>query len=248
MTDASFSATMWADCLDLRRDIGRHPFVEGIFDGTLPRPAFDHYVEQDVHYLSGYAVALQACAAQAETAESVAFWAVAARDTVEIEQLLHQEYLPGRPLPDRSAHCSAYVSLLLDLAGRASPPVLAAAVLPCFWIYSDLGVQSAEMDLRRHPYAGWVETYRDPRFAAGTDKARALVDGLATGSSESVRAAMLQAFRSACRYERLLFDDAWTRGALGDAATATSPVPARLNGSARASATTNEASDADNHG
>lgn len=247
MTGA-FTAAMWTRCGDIRAGIGQHPFVAGLFDGTLSRPAFDRYVEQDAHYLTGYAAALRMCAAQADGAAS-AFWAGAARDTVEIERSLHKEYLHGRPLPTRSVHCAAYVSFLLDLSRAASPPILAAAVLPCFWIFSDLGAQSAGMDLGGHPYADWVETYRDPGFAAATEQARALVDDLAAGSPPSVLAAMQEAFGSACRYERLLFDDAWSASSeLGDGVARAPAVPGRLNGSASARATTNEVSDADNHG
>lgn len=249
MSGSLFSATMWADSAEIRHGIYQHPFVAGLFDGSLPRPAFDYYVEQDAHYLTGYAAALSACAAQSDGAAS-AFWAGAARETVEIEQSLHRDHFHGQPLPDRSTDCAAYVSFLLDLAGAASLPTLTAAVLPCFWIFSDLGARSGGKHLAGHPYASWIQTYRDPQFAVATSEARAIVDDLAAGSPPSVRAAMLDAFRRACRYERLLFDDAWATGAEpADGATATpTPLPGRLNGSANASATTNEVSDADNHG
>lgn len=257
MTDP-FTAAMWARCADVRRDIGRHPFVSGLLDGTLPRPAFDRYVVQDVHYLTGYAAALRVCAAQAGGTASI-FWAGVARDTVEIERSLHRAYLHGRPLPTRSVHCAAYLSFLLDLSRTASPPMLAAAVLPCFWIFSDLGERCAGMDLAGHPYADWVESYRDPRFAAATGQARELVEDLAAGSAAAVRAGMQEVFGTACRYEWLLFDDAWT-GAAGSGAaesgdgapaalTGAPPAPrARPNGSASASATTKEVSEADSHG
>lgn len=244
----TFTAATWARCADIRGGIAQHPFVARLFDGTLPRAAFDRYVEQDAHYLTGYAAALRVCAAQAE-GSAAAFWAGAARDTVEIERSLHEEYLHGRPLPTRSVHCSAYVSFLLGLSRAAGPPILAAAVLPCFWIFSDLGAHCAGMDVGGHPYADWVGTYRGPRFAAATEQARALVDDLAAGSPPSVRAAMEEAFRSACRYERLLFDDAWSASSEpGDGVAPAPAVPGRLNGSASARATTNEVSDADNHG
>ena len=123
--------------------------------------------------------------------------------------------------------------------------MLAAAVLPCFWIFSDLGARSVAGDLSGHPYADWVDTYRDPRFAAATVQARAIVDDLAAGTTPEDRGAMRDAFRSACSYELSLFDDAWVVGA----ASADEVVPPRpVNGSATARATTNEVSEADNQG
>jgi thiaminase/transcriptional activator TenA len=257
MTQRSFTAGMWSDAARIRNAVDQHPFVSGLFDGTLPRRAFDHYIAQDAHYLTGYAVALQTCAAHADSSRSAAFWSEAARDTVAIEQALHDGYLQGRTVPDRSAPCSSYVTFLLETAGAVSAagaaapvsaaggPVLAAAVLPCFWIFSDLGRPSAAVDVDGHPYADWLATYRDPRFAAATDQARAIVDDLAARTTSSVRSAMQDAFRSACRYELALFDDAWDcRGGRPDGAA----LPDRGSRSASSSATTNDASDADNHG
>ncbi len=233
-----FSAAVDAAAADVRRDIDGHPFVLNLLSGTLPPEAFLRYLTQDAHYLAGYAVAIDACAARCDSDVDRTFWTAAARDTVEIEQWLHDRLLPDQPLAERSAACTAYVTFLLDIARQGTYPVLAAAVLPCFWVFSDLGRRLPDgLDLTAHPYAEWVGTYRDPRFAAATDSARAIVDALAADSAPEVRAAMRAAFLDACRYEWSLFDDAWT-GAPGD----------RVNGTATTAATTNEASDADNQG
>ena len=242
----SFSAALWTDAADVLRGIEQHRFVCQLRDGTLPRPVFERYVEQDAHYLGGYAVALQACEAQASTVEASRFWAGAARDTVEIETSLQQDYLHGRALPDRSSACAAYVAFLLHTAGAGGGAVLAAAVLPCFWIFSDLGRRWEGIDLTGHPYADWIDTYRDPRFADATAQARAIVDEWAAGSPPAVQALMREAFRSACGYERRLFDDAW---AIPDEPVGVPGIAAgRLNGRASARATTNEVTDADSHG
>ena len=109
MTVPSFSAQLWAAAAGMRQEMEQHPFVRRLLDGTLPRRAFDHYVAQDVHYLAGYAVALQACAALADSPAARTFWAGAAQDTLDVETSLHEEYLapathtgtptPGTPTP-----------------------------------------------------------------------------------------------------------------------------------------------------
>ena len=251
MSRTSFSAALWADAdADALRGIEQHRFVSRLRDGTLPRPVFQRYVEQDAHYLVGYAVALQACEEQASTVGASRFWAGAARDTVEIEKSLHRDHLDGRRLPEVSPACAAYVAFLLGTTSSAEPAVLAAAVLPCFWIFSDLGRRWEGIDLTSHPYADWIDTYRDPRFADATAQARAIVDEWAAGSPPAVQALMREAFRSACRYERRLFDDAWAgrEEPAADAGTGAGAAAGRLNGSASASATTNEVTDADSHG
>jgi len=36
---------------DLWRSYVRHPFVQQLGNGTLPRECFEHYIKQDYHYL-----------------------------------------------------------------------------------------------------------------------------------------------------------------------------------------------------
>ena len=45
----------------------RHPFTQGLADGTLPKKAFLFYVVQNVHYLTGYAASLHALAGRVAT-------------------------------------------------------------------------------------------------------------------------------------------------------------------------------------
>ena len=45
----------------------RHPFTQGLADGTLPKKAFLFYVVQNVHYLAGYAASLHALAGRVAT-------------------------------------------------------------------------------------------------------------------------------------------------------------------------------------
>ena len=135
----SFTSAAWFAVSDIRQAIDEHPFLRELRDGTLSRERFTGYLGQDSLYLIGYARALSLCAAAASTADEIAFWAANAHDAIVVERSLHEGHVAGLPSVQASPTCSAYVTFLLATAAEMSYPVLAAALLPCFWIYEDVG-------------------------------------------------------------------------------------------------------------
>jgi hydroxymethylpyrimidine/phosphomethylpyrimidine kinase len=86
-----------------------------------------------------------------------------------------------------------------------------AAVLPCYWLYAEVGqrLHAAYLDAGApsdHPYADWLKTYADEDFAAATRNAINFTDAAAVAASAGERAAMVEAFTQSCRYETAFFD------------------------------------------
>ena len=96
---------------------------------------------------------------------------------------------------------------------RTCSPALVAGLLPCFWIYEDVGRRLKDRigDLVGHPYADWIDTYGDPGFAAATGQARAIVDRAAEQTGRADRERMRRTFATAARYEWMFWDAAWRR-------------------------------------
>ena len=88
-----FSDILWASTEDVYGAILRHPFLTGLTDGSLPRPAFAHFVVQDAHYLRDYARALAVCAAKAPTEADVRALATDAAEAIAAEQAMHADLL-----------------------------------------------------------------------------------------------------------------------------------------------------------
>jgi thiaminase/transcriptional activator TenA len=239
--DRPFTELAWCATAGIRAAIDRHAFVTGLRDGTLPRATYVEYLTQDAHYLIGFARALSTCAAQATEIDDLSFWAFGAHDSIIVERSLHAGQVADLTAVEPSPTCLAYLSFLGATAGRGCYPVLAAALLPCFWIYEDAGRRlKGSVESAGHPYQEWIATYGDPAFATATARARDIVDRSAEQSSTAVRRAMHSAFTTASRYEWMFFDAAW-RGE-------TWPDFDAANGSASTTATTKEATEADSHG
>lgn len=59
-----------------------------------------------------------------------------------------------------------------------------------------------------HPYADWLETYRDPRFVIATQGALEQVEQELAAASPAARSAAVEAYLRACRHELEFFDQA----------------------------------------
>ncbi len=210
----TFSDHAWQQAAEIRAAVETMPFVTELGAGTLDREVFVGYLAQDTFYLDQYGKALALAATGAPSSAEAQFWVESARGALVVEQGLH-----GRHVHDLSRHTAsptttAYTSYLLAQAVTGGYPVAAAALLPCFWLYADAGerllalAQATDAGLAAHPYGDWIATYADPAFAESTARARQLVDEAADRAGEAVRARMLQAFLTACRYEWMFFDAA----------------------------------------
>lgn len=206
----TFSNILWADIAQIRGAIDELPFVRELAAGTLERDRFDYYMAQDALYLFDYGRALAACASQSDTSDDLVFWATAARESIIVERALHESHVADLTAASPAPTCTAYTSYLRSLASGGCYPVLAAGLLPCFWIYKDVGDRLLEAagDLTGHPYADWVSTYADEEFAESTRQAIAIIDRIAEENSEQVRTRMREAFRHASQFEWMFWDAA----------------------------------------
>lgn len=207
-----FCAEVWQATRATRDAMDELPFVKGLGDGSLDRKRFEYYMAQDALYLRGFGRALAAAAAKADTSEEIAFFAKAAHDAIVVETSLHEGTVgkveeDARPSPT----CNAYTSFVLGLAHTQGYPELVAGVLPCFWVYADVGerLMAKAGDLSAHPYGDWIATYADEEFAQATEQVKTIADRLAERADEFTVARMREAFTRATTYEWMFWDAAW---------------------------------------
>ncbi|MFJ2666443.1 TenA family protein [Nocardia fluminea] len=215
-----FTDHLWDRTKVLRSAIDELDFLRHLGEGTLPLEVFRTYIEQDSLYLTGYSKALALLAAKSPDPQTAAFWATSSANAAAVESAMHDQMLTGGTLPPRqgepehSQTCLAYVSYLIAAAATESYAVAAAAALPCFWIYAEVGRGLAETAAKviaadpGHPYAQWVTTYGAEEFQQSAATARSLVDAAAESAGERERAAMEKAFLLAVRYELMFWDTA----------------------------------------
>ncbi|MDQ0619247.1 bifunctional hydroxymethylpyrimidine kinase/phosphomethylpyrimidine kinase [Arthrobacter globiformis] len=207
-----FAELLRAETVADLEDIYGLGFIRGLADGTLAEKEFAYYLAQDAIYLNGYSRVLARASALAPTESEQLFWARSAQQCLEVESELHRNWLSTRIVqPGLGPVTKAYVDHLLAASAGGSYAVLVAAVLPCFWLYAEVGETLhaeyvAAGAQAGHPYAEWLRTYADEDFAAATLRAIEIADDAGRAASSGERKAMITAFRQSCRYEVEFFD------------------------------------------
>ena len=211
-----FCDWVWQINAPLRQAIHDLPFNRELAAGTLDRDRFRFYMVQDSLYLVAYSRALSLCAAQAPESDAMVRFAEGARGAVVVERALHEGFFatlgvdPAEAARTRpSPTCFAYTNFLLATAAVGRYETLIAAVLPCFWIYHDVGTAISARAAADNVYRAWIDTYSDPEFAAATEAVKDFCDRAAAASTETVRAEMADAFHRSTVYEWMFWDSAY---------------------------------------
>lgn len=208
----------WARIAEIRADIDALPFIRALADGTLARQSFLFYLGQDALYLREYARVLAEAARLAPTSEEQAFWAQSAHGAIVGELELHASWLSPETgigastfAAEPAPATTAYLDHLRSTAFGGDYAELIAAILPCFWLYTDLGKRLHAGELgedagdAEHPYASWLATYADPAFEEANRRAIGYVASAAAGVAADSRARMFRAFELSSRHELAFF-------------------------------------------
>ena len=205
----AWTVRQWEASEDVRRAAEQSPFVAALAEGTLERARFDWYLEQDLLYLRDYARVLARAAQLAPTSEEQAFWARASAGCLEEEAQLHEASVSGEGV--RAAETTlAYTQHLEACAASGSYAVVAAAVLPCFWLYQDVGERLGRAASPGHPYEDWLSAYGADEFRELTLRAIEITEGAAQAVSSAERERMAWAFQRSMEKEREFFEAPWT--------------------------------------
>jgi Putative transcription activator len=212
----NFSTSAWQNNLPLYHAILALPFNVELAAGTLREDRFRHYMVQDAHYLEGFARALALAAAKADSSDHLVQFAAAAQTAILVERALHTDHLAkfGLSAADFAAACPTpvchhYVSYLLRVAALEPFPVVLAVVLPCFWIYREVGKNVHARATRPNPYQAWIETYAGEEFSAAVQAVVSTTDEVAAGCSADTLAAMHLAFTCATQLEWMFWASAY---------------------------------------
>ena len=216
----SWSMRLWRAIGPTFDAILAHPFIGGLTDGTLDADAFAQYVAQDVHYLRAYAKALAVVGGKAPTLADTAMFARHAAEVFDVELQLHSELLPALGLSAVRVDAApvtpttqAYNSYLIATVYDGSFADGLAAVLPCYWIYAEVGAELAVRGSADARYQRWIDSYGSDGFAATVIEVLHLADRIGPTLTPADEAVARTHFVTTARYEWMFFDAAHRREA-----------------------------------
>ena len=213
----SFSGELWGDITGVYNAILAHPFVTGMADGSLPRESFEFYVIQDALYLRKYAQALAAVASRAADPAETEMFARHAAGVVAVEMGLHESLLADLDIDPALAAAAeeapttlAYTSYLLAACGGSYAEGV-GAVLPCYWIYWEVGKHLLERGSPDPRYRRWIDTYGAEEFGDEAREVIAVADRLGDEVAATERDRIRRHFRATSRYEWMFWDMGFRR-------------------------------------
>ncbi len=196
----------WDDYID-------HAFVQQLGNGSLPKPCFEHYLQQDFLFLKQYARAWALAIYKSDTLQQMRANMPAVQGLLDHEIGLHIEYCAEwglteaqlEQVPEATATV-AYTRYVLDCGQRGDQLDLHVALAPCSLGYAVIGRQlaaAASTVLQGNPYRPWIEMYAGEEFQAGVQQHMQYLNTLlAELPDDSPRWARLQQiFSTATRME-----------------------------------------------
>ena len=211
-----FTETAWQANLSLYEATLDMPFNRELAAGSLPKDRFRQYMIQDAHYLEGFARSLSLVAAKGWSADHVVQFAQAAEVAIMVEQQLHAEYFKAFDVSQDafqaaalSPACHHYVSFLQATCAQAPFETGLAALLPCFWIYREVGHAIHARAASDNPYRAWIDTYAGQDFSDAVDAVLETIDGIAADCAPRSIEQMHLAYRRSAQLEWMFWDSAY---------------------------------------
>jgi thiaminase (transcriptional activator TenA) len=193
-----------------------HPFVRGIAEGNLPLEKFKYYVLQDSYYLSHFARIQALGAARADDLYTTSRMAAHAQGTNEAELALHEKFIKqlhitAEELAEFEPAPTAYnyTSHLYRVADSGSLGEIIAAILPCYWIYHEIGERFEGAEPKEPIYQEWIAAYGGEWFGQLVQEQISRLDNIAENASHTERKKMTQYFLLSCQYEYLFWEMAF---------------------------------------
>jgi thiaminase (transcriptional activator TenA) len=214
----------------LRRDAGAtweayvwHDFVRGIGAGTLPEPAFRHFLIQDYLFLVHFARAHALAGFKATKLTDIRSAAATVSAIVDVEMPLHVAYCAGWGLTEADMEAApealetmAYTRFVLERGLAGDLLDLQVALAPCLVGYAECGQRLLTDPATRrdgNPYDQWINAYAGAEYRAAVCDAIATLDRLGQEAGASVRYPQLLAtFMAATRLETAFWDMGWRAG------------------------------------
>ena len=194
------------------QEIISHPFNLELAKGTRAEDKFRLYLSQDVVYIGEYSRTLAAIAAKAPDHDRLMEFITFAKEGLDIERTLHDEYLKIFQV-EKPKHIAlsteAYSNFLLATAAYKSYPEAISALLPCFWLYNEVAVHIHQKAAGENKYHKWIDTYAGAEFDQTTQRLKEITQELAEENTQATREKMKQQFLRSARYEWFFWDSAY---------------------------------------
>ena len=212
-----FSAQLRRRSEKIWRAIDGHPFLCELQAGTLPMNRFTYFILQDYVYLLDFAQVLCRGGAKSPDLETLELFCRHALGAVEVERSFHASFGKSLGLSrqqldgvSKAPVTQAYIDHLQSVARGGTLGELVAAVLPCYWIYGEVGRRLYKnRPSKPKIYREWIETYASEGFWQPVREQIQLMDRLGGQVNVGEKRLMTAHFIQSSRYEFMFWQQAY---------------------------------------
>lgn len=206
----SWTKDVWAESAKIFEGIKGLPFIKELADGSLDPSRFDRYIAQDEVYIGNYGRQMFLLADMMTDPAQQEMFRAFAQTGIDGEKAMH-ELLIARFGIDTEVKASTVTSTYNNHTQAAidsgSKEVALAAMLPCMWIYNEVGLYIRSIaSLEGNPYKEWVLEYGNEEFTEGVNAVLAIADEWAAATDDETRARMTRAYLEAALFEYAFWD------------------------------------------
>ena len=205
-----WSKQAWRKSLKIYNAILELPFLRELSEGTLSHEVFGRYIAQDEIYLKNYYSQMFMLADLMTDPKHKELFLSFAQGGMEGEKAMHDmlikrfgidtEVTESKVTSDYNAHiCNGIAS--------GNPCIALAAVLPCMWIYNQVGLHILNhARLEGNPYKECILENGKEEFSEGVNKVLAMIDVWALKADEDTIRQMDSYFLKAALFEYAFWD------------------------------------------
>ncbi len=207
-----FTDKLWKETREIYDKILLHPFNQELMKGILDEKIFSFYINQDSLYLVEFGKALAVTAGRATDANTIIQFATFANDAIVVERLLHKGYFEKFNIQvkrEPSPTCFNYTNFLLAVCSTGNYEEAVTALLPCFWIYREVGNYIFKYAQENNKYSEWIKTYSSKDFTESVDKMIEITNKTANAVSQNQKNKMLEKFVYSVKLEYMFWDSAY---------------------------------------
>lgn len=204
----TFTDQLYELATPLWRASYEHAFIRQISDGTLPPAIFRFYLLQDWYYLSEFGKLHRLIADQLDDATSREFLLAGAQGLKEGEVEIREGFFETLQISTKEIKTTPvapttynYVNHMYAALNRGGTASAVAGLLPCYWLYNEIGKRLEEKGSPNPLYQDWIDTYGSAQYEDSVMQMKALTNRLATPAKTAEQQAMQTAFIRSSAYE-----------------------------------------------
>lgn len=208
----NFTSTAWNTVKPILQEIYDHPFIIELISGELKKSKFIFYIQQDWMYLNDFSQALVGMALIAPNSSDAKNLINFAHGVSVAEQTVHNSFFKlygAKNEAIMTPSCFHYTNFLRATVSRGNYANALAALLPCFWVYRDVGNYIFNLSGQDNPYSDWINMYSSKEFSDSVDMAIEMNDKAINGLNQEEFDENVNIFKLSTRFEQQFWDDAY---------------------------------------